>query len=103
MGAAKLVPLSEPTESTVGCSVPRLVRTSMPSKPAKESPPGALIVTVGPKFVYEALPPIEFVAATAITPRQFDGVWYEASKRSLPAAATIARVTPWANADAMTC
>lgn len=61
------------------------------------------MVTVGPKLVYEALPPTEFVAATEITPGQFDGVWCEASKRSLPTAATIARVTPWANAAAMTC
>jgi 2,3-bisphosphoglycerate-independent phosphoglycerate mutase len=45
----------------------------------------------------------EFVAATAITPGQFDGVLYEASVRPLPADATIARVTPCANADAMTC
>src|SRR4029079_11277513 len=57
---------------------------------------------VGPNVVENVLRPMEFVAATAMTPAQFDGVLCWASTRSLPAAATIARVTPWAKADAMT-
>ncbi len=46
----------------------------MPSNRPKVSPPGALIVSVAPKLLYEALPPAEVVAPTEITPGQLDGV-----------------------------
>lgn len=75
----------------------------MPSDRPKVSPPGALIVIVAPKLLYEALLPAEVVAPTEMTPGQLDGVLVPTSAPSLPADATIARVIPCASANAITC